>query len=159
MISNNSYVLDVGCGDGLITSILIKNNRCKVVGIDSHPLAIKLAKEKNGKSAEFFTCSVYDIDFINKFDSVVMVDVFEHVALPESAISRVHKSLKANGNLIISIPLTNGVIKKSKYHYKDYEKDEVYSYLLPSFSLKEEKIIKHSDGTTDCLICWFKKNN
>jgi len=48
MIDNNSTVLDLGCGDGSLGEKLIKEKKCKVVGIDISQAAAECAKKKGG---------------------------------------------------------------------------------------------------------------
>lgn len=80
VIENN--VLEIGCGDGLIASIL----GCK--GIDTDEKGIELAKS-HGVDAEIGT--VYSLEKYGKFDAVLLADTLEHLEFPEKAIREISK--------------------------------------------------------------------
>lgn len=69
-------VLDVGCGNGALTSDLAKH--CKrVVGIDISSLNI--ARAKKAARADFVCADVTNYNFNGKFDCIVLSNVLEHI--------------------------------------------------------------------------------
>ena len=81
MIDNNSYVLDLGCGDGSLGEKLIIEKKCKVVGIDISKVAVEYAKKK-GVDARVGNLEE-PLDFEdNSFDYVILCDVLEHLFDP-----------------------------------------------------------------------------
>lgn len=149
----NAYVLDMGCGDGLIANVLNEKNGCKVVGIDIHPLAIAFAKEKNRNRNEFYVQSVYDISYQGTFDVAVGFEIFEHLRRPRELLRKACGALKDTGFLIISTPLVNEKKPPSRYHVKEYTKAEFLSYINEFFEVVGERTVSRPDGKSDCYIC------
>ena len=54
---NDMNILDAGCGPGVYTEWLIKNN-AKVVGIDANEKMIQYAKKRNGDKATFLQANL-----------------------------------------------------------------------------------------------------
>ena len=71
-------ILDVGAGDGLITSML------GAVGIEYEDVGVKLAVEKG---INVIQGDAYQLPFEdNSFEAVTMIDVLEHFDTPEIAL-------------------------------------------------------------------------
>ena len=98
-------VLDVGCWAGTITYLLAKRHK-NVVGVDVNADCIEIAKKKY---------LLPNIEFIltdgrlkslqgRRFDSVVALDLIEHLKHPVDFIRDVKALLKPGGSLIISTP-------------------------------------------------------
>jgi ubiquinone/menaquinone biosynthesis C-methylase UbiE len=76
-------ILDIGAGTGRATSLL-KALGFKAVGIDTSPIALKLAKEHNQLVIHG---DAYHTGFPdNMFDAVISLHVLEHLTNPERAI-------------------------------------------------------------------------
>ncbi len=109
-ISDNSFVLDVGCGAGALGKLLKQAKKCKVHGIDIDAKALKIA-EKYYDNVENISvsdiCSKDYIKFINnncKYDYIVFADLLEHVLDPGQLLYDFNKKLKENGKILVSIP-------------------------------------------------------
>ncbi|MDG6982970.1 MAG: class I SAM-dependent methyltransferase [Nitrososphaerota archaeon] len=64
-------VLDVGCGPGRVALYLQRHKKLRVLGIDSSPLALKVARARGVKRTRLLAFE--DIDFApGSFDTVVM---------------------------------------------------------------------------------------
>jgi 2-polyprenyl-3-methyl-5-hydroxy-6-metoxy-1,4-benzoquinol methylase len=108
-------VLDVGCGDGLLTYLM------GAEGIDPSETGIRLAQEKG------VTChigDVYDLSNERNYEAVFMGDVLEHLELPDMAIDEISRHTKI---LYIVTPKNNGI--KHEYHYHEYEPDELNCFM------------------------------
>lgn len=83
---NLQRILDVGCGEGLITRVLI-NRGYNAVGIDTDPDAVRLAQEKGNPisqtTIEKLTCAQPGE---HKPEAILMLDVLEHVEDLEGTI-------------------------------------------------------------------------
>lgn len=93
-------VLDVGCGDGLLLSLL-RANDVEGTGLDVSPEAVRKCRAKG------FAAEVYDTNgpfpFPDKyFDHVILLDVLEHVYAPEELLLEAKRVSK--GDIIISVP-------------------------------------------------------
>jgi len=103
----NKNILDVGCGDGVISYLLAKNG-AKVVGIDNSKIAINFAKEKcrDLKNVEFLVASAYKLPFESKiFDYIVSSEVIEHLNNPDKMLYEVKRVWNGKGKIIITTPL------------------------------------------------------
>jgi len=120
---NDGKTLDVGAGDGLITSLL----NCE--GIDNNKIAVKLAKDKG---VNVRNCDIYNLDYDeDTFDNIFMGDVIEHLEFPDIAINNIKKILKNNGLLYIVTPPKIGETLHDKYHFKEYSPIELIEFLKP----------------------------
>jgi len=101
-------ILDIGAGDGLITSLL------KAEGIDDNKKSVELAKEKK---ANVKLGSAYNLN--GKYDSVFLGDTLEHLEFPEKCLKEIKK---VSGHLYISIPSGK---QKCKYDYNAWNAKEL----------------------------------
>jgi SAM-dependent methyltransferase len=133
-IKNWGITLDIGCGDGLITSLI------GAEGIDDNETAIELAQEKGVKVK---LRSAYDLSGYanNSFDNVVMADVIEHLEFPEKVLPEIRRILKIGGALYITTPPAkeNG-LHDPKYHHREYTPTELIKLLNDNFFSLQGKI-------------------
>jgi 2-polyprenyl-3-methyl-5-hydroxy-6-metoxy-1,4-benzoquinol methylase len=153
LVPEHAHVLDIGCGDGLISNVLSEKKGCKVVGIDNQPLAITLARKKNRNANEFFVQSAYDISYQDVFDAVVEFEIFEHLRHPEVLLRKACDALKEAGVLVTSTPLANERKPPSRYHVKEYTKEEFLGYISEFFQVLDDRTVSRPDGKSDCYIC------
>ncbi len=83
-LSNNSIVLELGCGVGIFTKLISKTvKNGKIEAVDLSPKSIEIAKKlsKNPK-IQFETADVVKYQPKNKdFDFITLMDVIEHIPL------------------------------------------------------------------------------
>lgn len=110
-LKSHSNVLEIGCGIGTVSSLIIKNTPSgKFVGCDISPKSIELARKFNPqKSAEFICTDMSDFETNLKFDFVVFPDVLEHIPVEEhnQLFERISRVCKTNAKLLINIPEPN----------------------------------------------------
>lgn len=97
-------VLDVGCGNGFLSSCLAKNG-FDVVGIDISEDGIKIAQGKYPE-IKFHVASAYgDLsNIVDCVDVVIAADVIEHLFSPKRLVDNVYSVLRPGGILIVSTP-------------------------------------------------------
>ncbi len=104
---NGKLVLEVGCGAGRFTEILL-NAGAKVVSFD-YSNAVEANYKTNGHHPDLFIFqgSLYDIPFPNEhFDFVFCYGVLQHTPDPPLGLQSVFSKLKRNGKISIDYYLT-----------------------------------------------------
>lgn len=103
LIERGTRFLDIGCGDGLLCH-LVKDKYEQVYGIDISPRAVEIAKSR-GINAERVNLNTDALPFEdNYFDTVVCLDVIEHVFDPVRLLAEINRVLKTGGTSIVSAP-------------------------------------------------------
>jgi methionine biosynthesis protein MetW len=97
-------VLDVGCGDGYISSKIGEGTGAKMFGVDISDNALCEAR-KRGIDAHKVNLDKDKLPFRDGyFDAVFCGDVVEHVFDTERLLAEIHRVLKPKGFLIMSVP-------------------------------------------------------
>lgn len=58
---------------------------------------------------------------------------------------------------MISTPLSNEKKPPSKYHVKEYTKEEFLGYVSEFFQILDDRTVSRPDGKSDCYICLCTK--
>jgi len=107
LVGPSKRVLEIGCGPGSITRMLVQQGRCKVTGLELDMTAIE-------KAAPF--CEVIMQADLNStewprlladalpFDVVVAADVLEHLYDPWKTLKQMIPFVGPDGCLVISLP-------------------------------------------------------
>ena len=101
MIEPNSHVLDLGCGDGTLLDLLIKNKNCRATGIEIDEKEIYKCVERG------VTVSHGDIDSgledysDKRFDYVILNESLQEILSPEKVIA---EALRVGKRVIVGIP-------------------------------------------------------
>lgn len=108
-LPSNANILDVGCGNGVISRHLGRFG-FNVTGIDVSEKAIEKAQSLNQFSnVKFMTKSAEQLIAEGaKYDAIICSEVLEHLTDPDALLSVLNKSLLRNGKLIITVPNGNG---------------------------------------------------
>jgi len=125
-------ILDAGCGTGHLSLDLLKENY-DVTAIDSSNELVDYAQENirnAGYDADILPCDLVSLKNRNfsPFDSIVCLDVIEHISNDDVVLDNFSDILKNGGTLIISVPAKKyfyGERDKKVGHYRRYEKKEL----------------------------------
>jgi len=93
-------VLDVGCGFAT-TSQHIQKLGNRVLGVESNPDAVRLARTRIGEVIE---ADLQQFTTDRKFDAILFADVLEHLPWPIGVLRRYTSMLKDGGSVIVSLP-------------------------------------------------------
>jgi ubiquinone/menaquinone biosynthesis C-methylase UbiE len=140
--SKGKRILDVGCGDGVL-SYLLSQKGAFVIGVDSSDKAIKFAKKKtrNIRNIEFIKASAYYLPFKrDSFDYVVSSDVIEHLQEPQKMLAEIKRVYNRKGKVIITTPLRFTDEPLDKMHVQEFFESEFRRLLSDYFT--EIEIIK-----------------
>jgi len=110
-----SEILDIGCGDGSISTPLL-NSQCRLTLLDVSPGMLSIARSRVSEEllsrVKFVNQDFMEVPFEkNFFDLVICVGVLAHVVSPRDLIAKIASVLKPGGTLILEC--TNG------YHFLD----------------------------------------
>jgi len=121
-------ILEVGCSIGNITKLLIKKNN-RIAGIDVVKDSIRIIK-KNFVKRKNFEAHVMDASnskilsmFNHKFDTIICMNVLEHIKGDNKTLRNFHKLLDKRGLVILICPAFQflyGSVDASDKHYRRY---------------------------------------
>jgi 2-polyprenyl-3-methyl-5-hydroxy-6-metoxy-1,4-benzoquinol methylase len=115
-LCKGNYALDLGCGVGLITKELSKVFR-KVVAIDGSVKKIKIAKKFIKKPNVIFYNQMFNsFNPKEKFDTIVMSNILEHVDNPILLLKKSRNWLNSDGIIIATVPNAQAFHKKIGLH-------------------------------------------
>lgn len=97
-----SSLLDLACGDGLMTSMFAQHFE-RVVGVDASKTHIAEARRR-APNAHFFESLIEDFETDEKFDAVFLLDILEHVIDPVEVLRKAATFLSPGGRLIAHVP-------------------------------------------------------
>jgi trans-aconitate methyltransferase len=110
-LKSDSKVLEVGCGIGTVSGLIIKNiPNGKFTGVDISSESIELAKKLNpATNAEFLVSDMSIFSHPVKFDFVVLPDVLEHIPVEQHAnlFKVLSEVTTADAVVLINIPEPN----------------------------------------------------
>ncbi len=139
-------VLDVGCSQGIVP-ILLARKGIKVTGVDIDQEVINdaiddIKNEPKTKANVAFICA----DFLkhnfgnkDKYDSVVLTEVLEHLYDPEQFIARAFELTKAGGGIVITVPFG---VNDHPDHRQNFYLLELYGLVSQYYDLSEVQIIE-----------------
>jgi SAM-dependent methyltransferase len=140
-------VLEVGAGIGGTTKILCSNHQTRWVCLEPDQTLLSQIEKQISEGilpacCEAKAANSAEIETSELFDSIIYIDVLEHIENDKGELSTISKHLKKNGHLIILSPAHQGLFTPFDTaigHYRRYNK-ETLAALVPSH-LKQIKLI------------------
>ena len=104
-------VLDLGCGTGWPVSERVIAAGFEVVGLDSSPGMIAVAR-RNFPEAEWVVADIRDLPELGRFDGVMSWDGWFHLSVEEqrAALPRVAEMVKPGGALMLTVGPEEGEV-------------------------------------------------
>ncbi|MEO8582339.1 MAG: methyltransferase domain-containing protein [Flavitalea sp.] len=104
-IDPGAFILDVGCGNGLISRAFGEKGY-EVLGIDVSEKTIAVARQNNHLSnVQFRVIPAGElVPEPGKYDAIICSEVLEHLNEPQLLLNTLYQSLKNNGVLIVTVP-------------------------------------------------------
>ncbi|MEM0518392.1 class I SAM-dependent methyltransferase [Aequorivita flava] len=101
----NPSILDIGCGDGLLTERMAPEACSYFLGLDFSKESIKIASKKKLPKAEFLAADAVKFQPQQDFDVIVFNEAFYYIHETEkqNVLDRMLKSLTKDGIIITSI--------------------------------------------------------
>ncbi|MDI6840227.1 MAG: class I SAM-dependent methyltransferase [bacterium] len=148
-------ILEVGCGIGNLTKEL--KNYGQLVGIDISSYFIQHIKI-NYPDLEFHKFDITDINVLSlknkSFDTIVCVNVLEHIKDDCKALVNMFELLQPKGHLLLMVPAIQwayGTMDIRVGHWRRYSKEELNDKLKQSGFYVERIFFYNLTG----LFSWF----
>ena len=108
--SRGKSLLDMPCGDGTLTA-LFANHFQRIVGLDASSTHLDEAK-KRLPQVEFYHDLIENYQTNERFDTITMLNVLEHVEEPIQILQKAASLLSDDGVLLVHVPndLERGVV-------------------------------------------------
>lgn len=125
-------ILEIGCGIGTFTKILLKNGF--VTALDKNKRYLTIVKRTIiSEKLNIAFGNIEKVKFSSmKFDSIVCLNVLEHIENDRKALSNIFYSLKDGGILIVLVPANKilfGTLDENLGHYRRYDKRTLSKFL------------------------------
>jgi 2-polyprenyl-3-methyl-5-hydroxy-6-metoxy-1,4-benzoquinol methylase len=154
-IGKDLKILDVGCGDGVISEPIMKMGN--YVASVELPTVATLAKKCNVSSV--MAGDAEELAFASEsFDLVIASEVVEHLWQPQSFLDEAHRVLKVGGYMIIETPEgEEGLNYDSHRHFFTVER--LKHMLSTRFTLSEVKRLEATGSAqTPTIILLLRKS-
>ncbi len=153
-IGPSLQILDVGCGDGVISEPLIKKGHF-VAAVDLPTVATSAHK---GNVSSIMAGDAETLAFTDStFDLVIASEVLEHLWAPENFIHEAYRTLKPHGFLIIETPEGIAGLNYDS-HRNFYTVEKIEKMLAPKFALKSvERLAATGSAQTPTIIVFLDK--
>ncbi len=103
-------LLDIACGDGMLTEMFGPHFKT-IVGVDASSRHLDEARRRL-PSAVFHESLIEEFETEDRFDAVFMLELLEHVQNPVAVLKKAASFLKPKGRLIVHVPNCDAVNRK-----------------------------------------------
>ena len=128
-------VLDIACGAGYGTKLLVRSGAAHADGVDISPDHVAYANEHyGGPGVRFHQGDITTFRSENPYDLIVCFETIEHVADFRAALSNLFALLRPGGTLLVSSPnrpITSPKARTlrdkpgNKFHTQEFTSDEL----------------------------------
>ena len=150
LLNGNENILDLGCGDGVLTAQLAaKVPRGSVLGIDASPSMIKAAAQIYAPNLTFRLKDINDLDFEGEFNLIFSNATLHWVHNHSAFLTSAYRGLKKGGLLRVNFAADGNcstfirIVKSAMQiaEYRPYFLNFTWPWYMPA--LKEyEKLVK-----------------
>jgi len=102
--------LDMPCGDGALTEEFCQHFE-RVVGVDASAQHLALARARL-PNVEFHESLIEDVRLNERFDSIFMLNVLEHVIDPATVLRKAASLLAPGGVVIVHVPNADAINRR-----------------------------------------------
>jgi 2-polyprenyl-3-methyl-5-hydroxy-6-metoxy-1,4-benzoquinol methylase len=146
-IGNN--VLEVGSGIGATTRLLNGGSAKTWTLLEPDEEMNKILQRKKENQSQFSNCiirneTVFQLSSLEKFDTIIYIDVLEHIKDDKKEMIRATELLQLNGHLIILSPAYNFLFSpfdKAIGHYRRYTTETLKSAMPVELKLIQVKYL------------------
>lgn len=162
-LPKQGIIIDLGCGQGIITTYIAQNKSRSVIGVD---LDTSRLRQSNSKNLKFVNANIVNYD-LKKPNGIIISDVLHHLSYKDQdkLLGRIAKSLNVGGVLVIKEIDTKEFVRSRLSRFWDfvvYPKDKISysnSTSLPrqleklGFEVKFVRACRLFPGSTTLYIC------
>lgn len=157
-------LLEVGAGIGINTNLILQNNKAitSLLAIEpdsllSSQIEGNITYDKAQVDVNIKTGYLSDLDGSRKFDTIIYIDVIEHIENDKAEMVNAKAHLKEGGHLIILVPAYNYLFSpfdKAIGHYRRYNQKMLLN-AIPSDLKNLELFYLDSLGACASLVNKF----
>jgi len=159
IIKTNSSILDLGCGPGLYTEMLVKNGYF-VTGLDISKRSIKFARDSARKqklSIKYQNKNYLKTKIHNTYDCITCIYCDFGALIPVEQtilLKNIHNALNDDGSFIFDVFTDKLANERTESKQWNYCKDSSFWSKKPSFVLEETKHFpnEHTWGNRSIVI-------
>jgi len=127
-------VLEVGAGVGATTAALMKAGD-RWLCLEPDPTLASVALERLPESCEVRVGTTADLDPVPQFDTILYIDVLEHIEDDRDELARAASLLREGGNLVVLVPAHQWLFTKFDAaigHRRRYDRVMLAAAMPPS---------------------------
>ena len=157
-------VAEVGAGIGVYSKVLLESQNLTDLTVfePSANLVGQLSMAvRHGRRPAKCLNSFFEVEPGKQYDTVIYINVMEHIEGDEAEMEKVHRSLKSKGKLLVFVPALPFLYSENDRkvgHYRRYTKKELTGKVEGAgFRIVEQRYFD-SLGVLSWLICckWMK---
>lgn len=128
---------DIGCGPGVFVRHMSERARYLIeIDVDRDSLERTCARHQDLRNVGFATASLPTLPLAGEYlDTVLFLEVLEHITDDRAALGEIHRILRSDGRLIISVPVPPGEVNEDLawgHKREGYQLHEIVSVLANS---------------------------
>jgi len=136
---SKDFILDVGCGDGFMTSFL-QGYTNFVVGVDSSSVELKIAKLKlKLPNFHFVRGDACALPFRpSTFNKITILEVLEHLPKPKLCVEEVDRCANDDVVLVVSVPFKEKLSEHTSIwgHLHSFKLSDVISFFPENYKVE-----------------------
>ena len=155
---------DIGCGPGVFVRYMSERAKYLIeTDIDRDSLERTSARHQDLRNVGFATASLPTLPFNDEsFDTILFLEVLEHITDDRAALREIHRVLRTDGRLVLSVPVPPGEVDDGfawGHKREGYQLQEIASALANSsfevqrFAFAEFKFSRRAAE----IIRWWRR--
>lgn len=121
IVNKESKILEIGSGYGIFVEIM-EQEGYSIEGIEISDVRREISSHFCKSKIYGYNIMIDEIPqhMLNKYDTIVLFHVLEHISKPEDFLSQIKKMLKKGGNIIIEVPNLDDHMLKICKEYNEF---------------------------------------
>jgi 2-polyprenyl-3-methyl-5-hydroxy-6-metoxy-1,4-benzoquinol methylase len=149
-------IFNIGCGSGVFT-VMAAEAGARVRAFEPDSTAFEMAAASQPPGCTVESLGLSDIPGREIASVIVMHDVLEHIADEDAAVADVHRLLRPDGLLVLSVPAMPslfGYHDEELGHYRRYTKASLRDALMSRFDIER---LRYFGMTFIPVTLWFSR--